>query len=182
MSRELRILIASIAGVVVLYFVIGSILPRQWQEETTMRIPAPPSRVVPLLADFGKWQQWSAISATARADTRVDVEGPPASVGHQLAWRTGDNQAMLRLSRVGDDGVAYDFLTALGAGSELRAQGHGEVRVTPDADGSVVHWRDTSSVDGLTERWFAWFGAQQDAARRFQEASLAGLKVAVEAK
>ena len=48
--------------------------------------------------------------------------------------------------------------------------------------GSMVHWRESGSVAGFTERWFAWFGAQQDSQRRFQEASLAGLRGALDAK
>jgi hypothetical protein len=182
MSRELRILIAAIGGVVVLYFAVGSILPQQWQVESSIRLAAPPAQVMPLLSDFGKWQQWSTIGATARADTRVDVEGPPGQVGHRLAWRQGGNRAMLQLTRVGDDGVEYDFLTALGEGSELRAHGHGVLRVEPTGEGSVVHWRDSSRVDGFTERWFAWFGSQQEAARAFQQASLEGLRQALAAR
>ena len=42
--------------------------------------------------------------------------------------------------------------------------------------------RDVGVVASFAARWFAWFGAQQDAYQRFQESSLAGLRVAVEGK
>jgi Polyketide cyclase / dehydrase and lipid transport len=181
MPREMRILVVTVAGVAVLFFALGSVLPDQWQVESTMRLPAQRARVVPLLQDFGKWQQWSSIASIERADTPAAVEGQPGTVGHQLVWRSADGEAALRLSRAGDDGIAYDFLSRLGT-EELRVQGHGDITVNPDGDGCLVRWRDVGVVASFAARWFAWFGAQQDAYQRFQESSLAGLRVAVEGK
>lgn len=182
MSRELRLAVVALVGVVALYFAVGSILPQTWSVETSSRLPGPPERIVPLLADFNAWQRWSTLAGTARSDTTVTIEGEPGKPGHQLVWRSSGNEAMLKLARVGQDGIDYDFLSRLGKEGEVQPHGHGEMRLKADGKETVLQWRDSSVVAGFTERWFAWFGAQQEAAKQFQEASLAKLRVELEGK
>jgi hypothetical protein len=178
--RELRILAIAVAAVVAIYFGVGALLPDQWQVESSLRMPAPPARVQPLLADFQAWLQWATLEGTARSDTTVAVENPPATVGHRIVWRSAGREAMLVLTRVGEGVVEYDFLSRMDAAEELAPIEHGTLTVAAEGDGSLVRWREVGRVDAFHRRWFAWFGAQQEAARKFQEASLARLKVRLE--
>ena len=73
MSLELRIGLVAVVGVIALYFGLGSLLPTTWQVESTGFVPAPPARVVPMLADFGSWKDWSTIAGTERTDTRIEI-------------------------------------------------------------------------------------------------------------
>jgi hypothetical protein len=182
MSKELRILVAALVAVAALYFVVGALLPAEWQVESSLRLPAPPARVQPLLADFGSWQRWATLEGTVRSDTKVAVEGAPATAGHRLVWRAADREAMLRLLQVGEGLVEYEFLTRMLSAEELAPLGRGRLTVTADGDGCIVSWRDTGRAGAFHERWFAWFGAQQEAARKFQAASLARLKLQLEGK
>jgi hypothetical protein len=182
MSRELRIALVAIVGVVALFFTVSSILPSSWQVESRVLLPVAPAKVLPLLADFGAWQQWATLEGTMRADTKARIEGAPGTVGHQLVWDSNQRQAALVLTAVRDDGVEYDFRTRLGGEGELVAMGHGTLRVSADGERSSLVWRDEGRAEAFTERWFAWFGAQQEAARKFQEASLARLRVRLEGK
>lgn len=182
MSRELRILVVALVGVVVLFFAISAILPQRWQVESSVQMPAPASRVRPLLGDFAAWQRWATLEGTVRSDTQVRVEGAPDTVGHQIVWQAQNRQARLLLTRVADDGVEYDFLTQLGDADQQLVMGHGGLTVAADGERCVVRWRDEGRATGFTERWFAWFGAQQEAARKFQEGSLARLRVQLEGK
>ena len=182
MSLEARVILVALVGVVALFFGLGSILPQQWVVETSAHVPAEPPRVVALLADFGSWQKWSTLANSGRSSESVAVEGAPGTVGHQLAWRATDKEAVLRLARVDKGGIEYDFLSRLGAGEPLTALGHGSVRVEPDSGGAIVHWTDSAQITGFAQRWFAWFGAQQESVKQSQQASLAKLATVLEGK
>lgn len=182
MSLEARLVLVALVGVVLLFFGLGSILPQEWSVETSAHMPAPPPRVVALLSDFGSWQKWSTLANSGRSSEAVVVEGTPGTVGHQIVWRAAEKEAALRLSRVDQNGIEYDFLSRLRAGDPLTALGHGRVRVEAVADGAIVHWTDSAQVGSFAQRWFAWFGAQQDNAKQSQQASLAKLATTLEGK
>ena len=182
MSLEARVVLVALVGVVALFFGLGSILPQQWVVETSAHVPAEPSRVLSLLSDLGSWQKWSMLANAERGNEAVAVEGTPGTVGHQLVWRAADKEAVLRLVRVDAGGIEYDFLSRLSAGEPMTALGHGSVRVEPAAGGAVVHWTDSAQVSSFAQRWFAWFGAQQESAKQSQQASLAKLATVLEGK
>ena len=182
LSRELRIAFVAVCFVVLVYFVLGSCLPNTWSVQSQQVVPGAPERVLPMLSDFHSWQQWTTVAGTTRSDTKVEVEGDKGTVGHLLRWRSDATEAALRLAVVRSDGVDYEFLSRLGKDSELRVRGRGTLTAVATDGGSTVTWRDESMLDGLTERWFAWFGAQQETARQFQEASLSKLRLQLEAK
>ena len=176
MGRETRVFLVAVVGVIALWFAIGSILPKSWQVETTVSLKVTPEAVLPLLGSYSAWREWTALGTTERANTKVEVEGQPSAVGHQIAWRSAENEAVLRLTKSDQQGVEYDFLTRVGGETQLRRQGHGSIAVAPAEGGCRVTWRDESMTESFTERWFAWFGAQQEAARKFQETSLGNLR------
>lgn len=182
MSLELRVFLVAIVGVVALWFGISSILPQQWQVETTISVPAPPGRVLPLLRDFGAWRRWSTISTAQRADTKVAVEGEPGQAGHRLTWQTGGNQGELRMVAAGPEGVDYEVWSRLGVGTTPVRIGTGAIRVAPEDGGSRIVWRDQGRAEAFVDRWFAWFGAQQEGVRQMQESGLTRLRVELEEK
>lgn len=182
MHRELRIFLITVVAVIGLYIGLGSTLPQRWEVETSAELPAPPEKVLPMLRDFQSWLQWSTLSGTERGDVKMVVEGAPGTVGHQLAWRSPNNEAALVLTRVADDGVAYDLKMRVGNGGQERVQGQGSLLVVASGSGSHLRWRDDFVVDSIHERWFAWFGAQQDSQRKFQESSIARLRTSLEGK
>lgn len=177
MSLEARIAVVAVVGVVLLFFAIGSYLPANWGVETQRRFSVPPAEVLPLVKDFRSWESWAAVAGTERADTKVDVEGTAGEAGHSMRWRSNQNEAVMRMSAVPADGVDYEFLSRLGKDTDLRLRGRGSLRVVPVDGGCNVTWKDEILLDGFAERWFAWFGAQQQMQRQFQESSLAKLAV-----
>ena len=179
MSLERRIFLLALVGIVVVFFGVGSLLPDRWDVETQVTLPATPEKVVSLLSDFGAWQRWSTVNSTVRSDTQVSIEGEAGQPGHSLVWTTGQSSAQLRLTKVDDQGVHYDFLIRGGADQDEQLRGQGSIQVTGDGTGSVAVWHDGSEVSFI-KRWFAWFGAQQEAARLFQESSFARLRQELE--
>ncbi len=180
MSKELRLAVVALAGVVLLYFALGSLLPSHWSVETRVSLPQPCAKVQPYLVDFQSWLTWTTLKSTERADTTVAIAGEKGTPGHEIRWTSNANEAALRLLQADGNGLDYEFLSRLGKGAELRVRGRGSIRCVEDEKGCVVVWKDQSELDGLTERWFAWFGAQQETARQFQQASLANLRILLE--
>lgn len=179
MSLEARIAVVALAGMVLLYFALGSFLPEKWVVETQRQVAAPPEQVVPLFADFGTWESWAAVAGTERANTKIEIDGKAGEVGHAIRWRANQNEASMRLSAVHADGIDYEFLSRLGAETESRLRGRGSLRAEKNEHGSLVRWKDEILLGGLAERWFAWFGAQQEMQARFQESSLSKLQIRV---
>ena len=95
MYRELRIAVVALCGVVLIYFALGSFLPSTWSVQSEQVMPAPKDRVLPLLSDFRSWQTWTTVAGTERSDTKVEVEGDAATVGHLIRWRSNSNEAAL---------------------------------------------------------------------------------------
>lgn len=182
MARELRIAFVALVGVVLLFFALSAALPRSWQVESAIEVPVPPERVAPLIGDLGQWRQWSTIDATQRTDTKIAVEGTASTPGQSIVWRGNGGEAVLRLTRADAAGVDYEYLTRLSGDGEFVTRGSGTLQVTASNGGSTVRWRDAGRADGMFERWFAWFGAQQNAYREFQEASLTRLRAKLEGK
>ena len=180
MSRELRVFVAALVFVLMVWFGVGALLPRAWPVETRTTLRASPAAVLPLLQSFAAWRQWSALGTTERPDTSISVEGEPGTVGHRIVWRSGPNEAAFVLTAVGPSGVEYDFLNRVGQGQTLARQEHGSIAVAAAGEQCSVLWRDEILAAALPERWFAWFGARQDAVRKFQDASLAGLRARLE--
>lgn len=182
MSLEVRIAVVALAGMVLLYFALGSFLPQNWTVQTQRQVTSQPEAVVPLFADFGTWESWAAVAGTERGDTKIEIDGKAGEVGHAIRWRANQNEATMRLSAVHADGIDYEFYSRLGKDTEPRLRGRGSLRATKNEYGSMVVWKDEILLDGLAERWFAWFGAQQEMQARFQEASLSKLQIRTEPK
>jgi hypothetical protein len=181
MGRELRVFVAALAGTVALWFGVGAVIPDHYQVRTKVAIAAPPERVVPLLADFRSWRDWSALASTVRADTEFGVEGDAGVPGHRIVWRAGSQTAVLQLTAAGAGGIEYDFLSREGGDGAAVRHGHGVITARSNGVGSEVEWSEEMWPQGL-QRWFAWFGAQQEAVRRFQETSLGALRTRLEPK
>ena len=176
MSRELRLFLVALVGVIMVFVGVSALLPDGWTVQSSQSMPASKERVVAMFADFNGWTRWSPIASTKRTDTEVSIEGEPGQVGHQLRWLSGPSEAVLRLQRVDEDGVDYEFLSRINPDEELLPYGAGQIVVTPEGDGSRVTWSESGRVGGYLHRWFVWFGAQQKTQEQFQEASLANLR------
>jgi hypothetical protein len=179
MARAFRVLVLVLAGFVVVYFAIGSILPAQWRVESTQLIAAEPARILPLLQDFSTWERWSDVQAVPGANSKRTVEGQAGQPGHRLRWVGAQGEAAFTLVRAGPDGIAYAYTVRLPEDQEARLRGTGSITIEVVAEGTRVTWRDESKADSLPLRWFCWFGALQEAVRRAQVGSLGGLGRAV---
>ena len=119
-----RILIGIVA-LLVLFFVVGFLLPRDVRVERSVEIDASPQAVFAMVNDFqqfNRWQPWALIDPS----TRYVFEGPDTGAGSRMIWysdhpQVGDGMQeileSLPYSRVralldfGTGGMAYaDYL------------------------------------------------------------------------
>ena len=119
-----RILIGIVA-LLVLFFVVGFLLPRDAYVERSVEIDASPQQVFAMVNDFrqfNRWQPWHQIDPT----TRYVFEGPATGAGSRMNWYSdhpdvGDGMQEILLSEpyskvraaldFGTGGLAYaDYL------------------------------------------------------------------------
>jgi len=65
--------------------VFAATRPDSFRVERRTVIQAPPQRILPLIADFHRWAEWSPWEKLDPAMTRT-FGGPPAGVGATYAW------------------------------------------------------------------------------------------------
>ena len=119
-----RILIGIVA-LLVLFFVVGFLLPRDVYVERSVEIDASPQQVFAMVNDFqqfNRWQPWHQIDP----ETRYVFEGPDTGAGSRMNWysdhpNVGDGMQEILLSEpysrvraaldFGTGGLAYaDYL------------------------------------------------------------------------
>lgn len=79
-----RILIGIVA-LLVLFFVVGFLLPKDVRVERSLEIDASPQAVFEMVNDFrqfNRWQPWALIDPT----TRYVYEGPATGAGSRMMW------------------------------------------------------------------------------------------------
>lgn len=171
------------AGMVLVFFAVGSLLADRWQVASSRDIAAAPARIAAAIGDLSTWADWSSMDANLGPQTHRTVSGTPGTVGHALRWSGTRGSATLTLREVGPTGIAYQFA---GEGPEhqpLKWQASGRVEWTATGEHTCrVRWHDEGHWDNLAGRWIGWFGAMQLRAQQIQSTSLEGLADQLEAR
>ncbi|KAG1661932.1 hypothetical protein GQR58_021207 [Nymphon striatum] len=74
---------------IVLFIVIGFILPQQQHVERSLEIDAPAEKIYPHLADprmFSKWSPWSSIDP----EMKTEFTGPASGEGAGMSWQSNN--------------------------------------------------------------------------------------------
>lgn len=74
-------ILATGAGILTLFLVVGFVLPGTWSAERTEVLDAPPEVVFPLVDAPASWRTW-----TQWPDSGLVAEGPERGVGARLSW------------------------------------------------------------------------------------------------
>lgn len=69
------------AALLLLFLVVGFLLPSRWEAERSLVIEAPPGRIFPLLASPRAWRSW-----TPWPDSGLVASGPDSGAGARMAW------------------------------------------------------------------------------------------------
>ncbi len=140
-----RILIGIVA-LLVLFFVVGFLLPRDVRVERSVEIDASPQAVFTMVNDFqqfNRWQPWAQIDPS----TRYVYEGPATGAGSRMTWysdhpQVGDGMQEITLSEpYSRVRMALDFGTGGLANADYLIDAVG-------ADGSILTWTLETDMGG----------------------------------
>jgi len=71
-----------LAAILILYLVVGLILPGSWQASAEIDLPAPPSVVFPYLDHIDQWTRWTPMPSSG-----AESFGPDSGEGAGLQWK-----------------------------------------------------------------------------------------------
>jgi len=128
------LVLASAAGLLTLFLVVGWILPGTWAAQRSTVLDVPPSTLYPWVDSPAGWQRW-----TPWPDSGVVREGPEHGVGARLAWDDEELGAgsFEIVVAVPDSLVRYKVVVQDGA-----MHTDGTLRLAPDGAGTRVDWRE----------------------------------------
>lgn len=175
----LRALVLSLAGMVLVYLGVGSILANEWRVDTTRTVAVSPEEVANLVRDFRTWKKWSSMEARLGPQTTLEITGEAGTVGHRMKWSGNQGQATLTMTAVAAGAIDYQFHSQGPQETQLLLRGTGRVEWVAEGTGCRVHWHDENKWDNLAGRWIGWFGALQERVKEIQGTSLAGIEKAV---
>ena len=143
--RIVKIILFSIVGLLVLFFAVGFLLPREVNVERSIEIDASPQQVFDKVNDFqqfNRWQPWAQIDP----DTRYVYEGPATGAGSRMMWysdhpEVGDgDQEIVQSEPYSKVRMALDF----GAGGLA----HADYLIDATDDGSELTWTLEADMGG----------------------------------
>ncbi len=160
------------AALLMLFLVVGYLLPGTWAADRSIEIHAPPERVFPLLDAPDAWRRW-----TQWPDTGIVAEGPDRGPGARLTWRDrelGEGSFEI-VATESPRGVAY---TVAVQGGSMRTTG--TIRLESIPGGVLLHWREEGDF-GWNPLMGYWARAMERAQGAELEKSLIRLKELAEA-
>lgn len=154
----------ALAGILLLFLLVGLLLPGTWRAQEEVLLPAPPSSVFPFLNRLSAWDLW-----TPFPDTGLEGFGPPEGVGAGLRWddpRYGGGEARIVRS-VENAEVGYEVEVDGGA---LRI--HGVLTLEAEGGGTRLQW--------VEEGDFGWNPLMGYAARGMAESQGEAMRSSLE--
>ncbi len=172
-----RVLVFSLAGIILVGVGVGQLLADTWQVTTKRLLTASPEQVAALVNDFATWQKWSQADANLGPQTTRTVVGTAGAVGQQIVWSGPKGKATLTLSAATANSLDYQFnFQFAGEAAAPTPRGGGRVEWRAEGAGAEIRWVDSGAWDGLAGRWVGWFGALQEKVRQVQSSSLEALQ------
>ncbi|MBL8924162.1 MAG: SRPBCC family protein [Myxococcaceae bacterium] len=131
-----------VGAVALLIGAIGALLPRQWSVARSIRIEAPPERVLPFVANLRRWQDWAVWTKAMDPNLVNTFAGPEEGVGARWQWqgpvmgRGAMTVTAADLTGVSiDEAIESDVVNA-----------RGRLSFVPDGQGTTVTWSDQGTL------------------------------------
>lgn len=133
---QLLLVLVSVLGVV------GLLLPRQWHVERSIRIDAPPERVLPFVANLKRWQDWAVWTKAMDPKVVNTWGGPDEGPGARWQW-LGPVMGRGAMTVTAADLTGVSIDEAIEA-DQVNARGR--LAFTPDGQGTRVTWTDDGTL------------------------------------
>ena len=171
----LRAMLFALAGMMLVFLLVGFVLADEWHMDTNRRVPASPERVAALVTDLSTWPRWTAMQADLGPQTTREIKGAPNTPGQAIEWSGLRGRGIVAVEAVGADRLEYVVKSQSAANEPAATFAKGRIEWKADGQGTRVTWHEEGQCRNLVERWFVWFGAVQERVRQIQAASLTGL-------
>ena len=132
MGRLFRVF-GIVGGLLVTFMAVGFLLPGTWSAEVSVEVPVSPESIFPLLADLGRWDEW-----TQWAEVQSTLSEPSSGSGAVRSWddpQYGSGSVTITESRPPE---LVRYRVRVGEGTEVI----GTLEVEESPNGSVVTWRE----------------------------------------
>lgn len=124
-----------LSALLILYLLLGLLLPGTWEAEVEQLVNAPPAKVFPLLNEPGAWPRWSPMPETGTA-----TFGARSGPGAGLRWddpQYGKGEVTILDSQ---ENRLVEYRVEVEGGA-LEVQG--TLRLEPIKDGTRIHWKES---------------------------------------
>lgn len=151
MKRTLKVFFMGLGGILLAAFVIGLLLPNEWDAEAQATMQAEPSEIHAYVGDFNRWGAWATTSMKAE-DPTAEVTVTGSGVGATMTWQ-GDKMGRGRIVITESDplkGIRYE---AAIEGEEVN--GHGSITYEKTDEGTLVTWKDQGELPPFIGGYFS---------------------------
>jgi Polyketide cyclase / dehydrase and lipid transport len=146
-ARRVAIAVLALVGAVL---TVGALLPRAWRVERSIVIAAPPDKIVPLVTNLRRWQDWSAWTRELDPALRNTFEGPEAGAGASWAW-LGPTIGRGQLEITQADATGLQLELAL---EQTSVNAHARLAWSRVEAGTLVTWTDEGRLPPLLGGFF----------------------------
>ncbi len=125
-------------GLVVLFVVVGLVLPSEYKVERSIRIQAPPERIFTEINDLKNWPKWTMWSERD-PNMKIEYEGAETGVTAKNKWDSesqGSGEMTITESVPGEL-IRYDLVFA-----DFDMSSVGTMRLEKEDGGTRVTWSD----------------------------------------
>ncbi len=138
--RHVKRIVGAAAVLLVLFLVVGYLLPGRWSVERSHRIAAEPAEIFPYLNTVALWDAW-----TPWAEVEAEPVGPPAGVGAGREWNDPRyGQGSFRITGSDPDREVRYRVSVEEGSAVIR----GRIRLDPEPQGTVVRWTEEGDFGG----------------------------------
>jgi hypothetical protein len=176
--KILKRIVLAFVGLVVLFLLVGLILPSKYHVQRAVVVQAKPETIFPWINNLKKWPEWSAWTKEKDATLNYTYEGPEEGAGAISRWEGKKmGEGMMRIIESGTNtGAKYDLSFEHG-----RYRSIAVITFEPQGESTRVIWNNDGDLGGNPiSRYFGLF-MERMIGPDFEE-GLAKLKVKAEGK
>jgi len=148
----LKKLLFGLASVLIVFFLIGFLLPKDYQVKRSIIINAPPEEIYNNVVDLRAWQQWG-VWFKRDPMMQINYEGPDRAIGMRSTWlsESQGNGEMEITELEHNRKVVYSLYFP-----EMDMASTGKFMLAPMEQGTRVTWIDEGDVgNSPVNRYFA---------------------------